>query len=719
MTVVHSARWHRVSGLRPRLSPQLQLRRQRLRGETWYLLTDRGRGRSVRLNHAAYAIAARLDGQRTVQQLWDQSLQREHDAVTQDEVIDLLAQLREAALVQIDHAADFDTLLPHLDKLTRSRNRASLLAWRIALGNPSAWLRRLEPVQSIVFTRAALWLWSLLVGVLLILALQHAPQLWAHGQHWMGTPRFALLAALLYLPVKLVHELAHGMAVRHWGGQVREAGVTLMLLMPVPYVDASAATGFPQRHARIAVSAAGIMAELLLAAIALPLWLWLDEGLARDCAFVVLVVAGISTVLFNGNPLQRLDGYYILGDVLGLPNLGPRSRAWWLDLSRRRLLRIGGSEPMPVARGEAPWLVAYAPLSWLMVLLIASLAVAWIASLSFPLAVACAAVLSWQVLLRPLHQLLGQLRRAAGAQEGTARRWRRLVLSSTVLLGLLLVLPWPRSTLVQGVVWPPDQAQLRVEEAGFVSAIVAAPGQPLASGDVVLQLISPQLASELARQQARVNALEAELMHAMPGNAQSRDSAQAGDARAELQAAQTERARLQQRLDLLTVRAQVAGHLLLPRADELPDQFLRRGFVLGQILRDTPPVVRVALPHAQSGALRAADDVVTVRLSTTPQIERHASVLRDSLSAVTRLPSAALGSRHGGDITTDPGDADGLQTREPVVVMDVQLAEAGPPANTRMGERAWVRFDAGSAPLVLQLAQGLRLLWMRHFRPQA
>jgi putative peptide zinc metalloprotease protein len=718
MTVVHSTRWHRVAGLRPRLSAHLKVQRQRLRGETWFVLTDPARGRSVRLNPAAYAIAARLDARHTVQQVWEQSLHRSHDAVTQDEFIDLLAQLREAALVQIDHAADFDTLLPHLDKLAQSRSRASLLAWRIPLGDPSGLLRRLTPVQQIVFSRAGWWIWLLLVASLLVLALQNAPQLWAHGQHWMASPRFALLAAVLYLPVKLVHELSHGMAVRRWGGQVHEAGVTLMLLMPVPYVDASAATGFAQRRARIAVSAAGIMAELLIAALALPLWLWLDDGLARDCAFVLLVVAGVSTVLFNGNPLQRLDGYYILGDALGLPNLGPRSRAWWLDLLRRRLLRVEGGEPMPVAPGETPWLFAYAPLSWLMVLLIATVAVLWMAGISPGLAIAAAAVLAWQVLLRPMHQLLSQLRRAAWSQQATARRWRRLVGTGAALLALVLVLPWPRSTLVQGVVWPADQAQLRIEEPGFVQAVVAAPGALLQASDVVLQLSSPQLESDYARQSARVRALEAELLQALPGNSGTRDAALAGDSRAELQAAQSELLRLQQRRELLQVRAKLPGRLVLPRADELRDQFLKRGFVLGQTVSGSQTIVRVALPQGQANDLQAATGPVSVRLRATPDENHPAQVLHDSLGAVTRLPTAALGNRHGGDIVTDPADADGLLTREPVVVLDLQLTQADPAASRRMGERAWVRFDAGTAPLALQLAQALQRSWARHFGRQ-
>ena len=90
MVAVHSTRWHRVSGLRPRLSSNVRPRRQLLRGETWYLLADPASGRSVRLNAAAYGIAARLDGQRTVQQVWDQTLQRATESATQDEVIDLL-----------------------------------------------------------------------------------------------------------------------------------------------------------------------------------------------------------------------------------------------------------------------------------------------------------------------------------------------------------------------------------------------------------------------------------------------------------------------------------------------------------------------------------------------------------------------------------------------------------------------------------------------------
>ncbi len=715
MSAVHSARWYRVAGLKPRLGAQLRLQRQSIRGEVWYLLSDPVRGRSVRLNAPAYAIAARLDGTRTVQQLWDRSLRQADDAATQDEVIDLLAQLREAALVQFDRAADFDLLLPHLARVARPPGGGNLLAWRVPLANPSVLLDWLRPLQRVLFSRAAFAAWLLALLLLVLLALQHAPTLWAHGQLWLATPRFALLAMLLYLPVKLVHELAHGLAVRRWGGQVREAGVTLMLLLPVPYVDASAASSFVQRRHRIAVGAAGIMAELALAALALPLWLWLADGWLRDAAFVTLVITGVSTLLFNANPLQRLDGYYILTDALELPNLGPRSRSWWLDWLRRRLLQMPGAESMPLARGEAPWLALYAPAAWSYALLIATLAITWLGQLSLALGLAGGALLAWQLLVRPMARLLGQLRRAALAQQNTSRRWRWLVLGGACVLSLVLLLPWPRHTLVQGIVWPSDQAQLRADEAGLVDVVYKRDGQTVQAGEIVLQLSSPQLQSSHTRQATRVAALEGQLIDA---DSASAGDGRAGDARAELGAAQAELDRLGERLAALALRAQVAGRLVLPMEGDLVGQFVRRGSLIGQVSTGAPPTVRVALPQAQATDLRQTHGKVGVRLAAAPQTTLDATLLRDSIGASMRLPSAALSARHGGGVLTDPLDPDDMKPLQPVVLLDVRLDAPAGAGHERIGERAWVRFDAGPAPLLWQLAQALRQQVLRNFNPR-
>lgn len=716
MSSLYSPRWHRVAGLRPQLTPQLRVRRQQVRGERWWVLMPAQGGRSVRLNATAWALAGRLDGQRSVQQLWDGLLAQPGEPATQDEVIDMLTQLHEAALLQSDRAADFEGLLRQREQLAAPQRSRSLLAWRVPLLDPSTWLRRRQGLANRLFSPAAALVWALAVCSLLVLLLQHAPTLWAHGERWLATPRYALLAVLLYAPIKLLHEAAHGLAVQRWGGTVNEAGVTLMLGLPVPYVDASAASGFVRRRQRVIVGAAGMMAELALAAVALSLWLWLDEGLARDAAFVTLVIAGVSTLLFNANPLQRLDGYYIATDLLDLPNLGPRSRHWWTDQLQRRLLQLPDIEPMAVARGETPWLAAYAPLSWLFTLGIAAMTVFWLGRLSLAFGVIGAALLGWQLLLQPALRLLGGLRRAALAREGTQRRWRGLVLAGGAVLLLALALPLPQRLLVPGVVWPADQAQLRAEEDGFVAEIVAGHGQAVETGALVLRLESPGLAASLARQQARVEALETELFQAWRD-----ESSAAGNPRAELAAARAALTRLQERQAALAVRSQTAGRVALPQAADLPGQFVHRGRLLGQVVGADAGTVRVALLEADASELQRARPDAGVRLASTPATALRGTLLRDGGGATLRLPSAALSARHGGDILTDP--ADDLKPLQPVVVLDLRLSggprqPAGAAAPERLGERAWVRFDAGFSPLALQGARALQRQVQQRFNAQ-
>lgn len=722
---LHSQRWHRVADLRPCLLPTLRLRRQRLRGEHWVLLSEPAGPRSVRLNAAGHGFAARLDGQHTLQQLWDALLAQDADPATQDELIDVLARLREAGLLQGARRMDFGPAAAAADAEPTARPRPprSPLAWRVRLGDPTRLLDRLACLPPLLFSRSAMGLWLLAVAGLGVLAAQHAPALWAHGRQWLATPHYALLALLLYVPIKAVHELAHGLAVRRFGGQVPEAGVTLMLGLPVPYVDASAAAGFARRRQRVLVGAAGIMAELSLAAVALPLWLWLSPGTARDAAFVTLFITGVSTLLFNANPLQRLDGYFIATDALDLPNLAPRSRRWWLQALLHRVLRLPGVEALPVARGETPWLVAYAPLAYAYGVFMVALALLWLLQVSVALGVVLGLVLVGPVLLMPPWRLLRQLRDAAVVHGGTAQRWRRLSAAAVALLAAVLVVPLPQRMQLQAVVWPADAAQLRAAEEGFVAGIDSADGDTVQPGQRVLRLANPKLQAELARQQARVAALETGFVQAagrsVAGSSSlSSSDGQTGNQRAELEAAQAELQRLADRVAALDIRARAPGRVALPGAVDLPGRFVRRGQLLGHLQTAAPTTLRAALPEADVARWRQAQHQLSVRLAATPGEEHAAVLLGPGGGAVTQLPSAALSARHGGSIATDPRDAEDLKALQPVVLLDLQLSGPPPAQPARLGERAWVTFDAGLASLGWQLAQALGRAVQRHLNPQ-
>ncbi len=159
----------------------------------------------------------------------------------------------------------------------------------------------------------------MLTGV--VLAVLHWPELTSDvTDRVLATENVALIMCV-YPIVKSLHELGHAYATKVWGGEVHEVGVMLLVFIPVLYVDASASAAFRQKHRRIVVGAAGIMVEMALAAIALIVWIYAAPGLGRTVAFNVILIGGVSTLLFNGNPLLRFDGYYIFSDLIEIPNL--------------------------------------------------------------------------------------------------------------------------------------------------------------------------------------------------------------------------------------------------------------------------------------------------------------------------------------------------------------------------------------------------------------
>src|SRR5262249_31618300 len=184
---------------------------------------------------------------------------------------------------------------------------------------------RTRPLAKWLFGPAGAILWLVVVPPALLLAAQHWQELGANASDQILAANNVLPLALVYVALKALHEFGHGFAVKAFGGAVHELGVMILVLAPLPYVDASAASGFRSKWRRALVGSAGMIVEVFFAALALYIWLVVEPGLVRALAFDAMVVAGVSTVVFNGNPLLRYDGYYILADLLEIPNLAQRA----------------------------------------------------------------------------------------------------------------------------------------------------------------------------------------------------------------------------------------------------------------------------------------------------------------------------------------------------------------------------------------------------------
>lgn len=709
-----SAQWYRIARLRPRLRPQVRVQRQHWRGERWYLLSDHATGRQHRLSDGAFQFIGRCDGQRTVQEVWNALLEgRPDDAPTQDEVLALLGELDELELLQSERAADANALRQRRDE-KRARRRRSLLnplSFRLPLADPSAWLPRLDPLAQRLFSPAAAWLLGAGLLLALLVALTEWPALQAHASQRLDSPGFLLLVWILYPLLKTVHELGHALAVRRWGGEVHEVGIGLILLTPAPYVDASAASAFTQRHQRALVSAAGILVELALAALALGVWTQTQPGWVHDAALAVMLIGVVSTLLFNGNPLLRFDGYHLMCDLFHLANLGARSQAWWSRWLGDRLLGVSAALP-PHAPSERKWLIAYAPLAlaWrigLTVALIGWLGATWVGFALLGLAYAAVALL-W----RPLRGWASQALQGAAPGAELARVRLRLGLIGLVAVLLLCVLPLPQHTLAPAVVWLPEQAQLRNEVEGFIAELPLADGAGVRPGDVLLRLSNPALQASRDQLAARLEGLQTEHYQQL-----LRDPSAAQNLQLDLERAQAELARAEERLGQLTVRAQVAGRLVLPRQADQSGRWLRQGTTLGYVLAPDALRLRAAVPEQDAQRVRQPLQGIQVRLADGAGQALPAQLSAAVPAATRQLPSAALGELAGGPIAVEPmaqPDQPGAQALQPVFLFDLTVPGL---VVDRVGTRAWVRFEHGSAPLAFQLYRRASQLFLQHVSP--
>lgn len=706
-----SAAWHRVAELRPGLVPGLRVVRQPVREQLWHVLVEPASGRQVRLNPAAYALVARFDGQHSVEGRWQDQLALQRDeAPTQDEVVRLLAQLFRGGMLRFDAAPHLSLVFARRDEESRQQRRGLMnpLMLRVGLIDPTPLLRRLAPLGQALFTPAALCAWVAAVLLAALGAGAHFDELQAEARRLLATPSSYVIAWLCYPVLKLVHELGHGLAVRRYGGEVPELGISLMLLTPAPYVDASAANAFPEARQRLVVSAAGILVEMGLACAALAVWLTVSGGLVRDTALVAFLICSLSTLLFNANPLLRLDGYYALCDALQLPNLALRSQAWWGRHWRRW---IGAPAPGPaplLAQGEAKWLALYAPASALYRVGLLLALVFWVGHQSWLLGVlAGLALLAW--LGRGAWRWAAG--GAAGAMDSMLRRrsLRAASIVAALAVLLLVVLPAPQHVVARGVVWPPENAQVRAATGGFVERLALEQGGAAQAGQVLAVLADPVLVAARERVAAERTGLLAQQYGALLA-----EPARAAGIAEDLARNEAELARIEEQLAQLEVRARLPGQVIWSRPQDLPGSYVRRGSMLGHVLADGPTHVRVALLEDDYLRTRGQVRAVEVRLADDPWTAHAGRLAAAAPGATLELPAAALGDRHGGPIPVDPTDTNGLRARVPVFLLDTAIPALHA---TAIGGRAWVKLELPPQPLALQWLAQLRRLLLKQFNP--
>ena len=709
---VFSPSWHNVSELRPRLLPHARFHRHSYRGELWHVVHDTTGGRYHRLSPGAYGLVRRMDGRQTVQTLWDQACAAGNvDLPTQNEIVELLSQLHAHDLLHCDVTPDAARVFERFRKQRFARWKQRLgnpLGLRFPLVDPDAFLSRNMHSFAWLFSYRGALLWLAVVVPAAALALRHWAELSSNLSDRLLSAQNLVLLGLMFVPVKILHELGHAFATKRWGGAVPEMGVMLLVFAPVPYVDSSSASAFRDKYRRAAVGAAGVLVELFLAALAMYVWVLAEPGTLRAAAFNVMLIAGISTVIVNGNPLLRFDGYYVLADLIEIPNLAQRGTRYWTWLCDRYLFGAREVEAPVESAAEKRWLLPYTVASWIYRAVITASIVLFVATKFFFFGVLIALWGALQFLVMPVYKSIKHIRTSPSLQRHRSRAVR---VSSVLVAAAVLVfvtVPLPLRTQAQGVVWLPDSSLVRAGADGIVERWLVEPGSAVDRETPLLLMSDLELDAQLADARARVAEFQARYA--------AERFTQPGSAEVLLEKlAQEERAlrRIEQRHADLIVQSAAAGVLVAPQHLDMVGQRFRKGALLGYLLDRDRLTARVVVTQRDIDLVRTKLQAVRLRFAENPARTFPAAVLREVPSGVDELPSQALTPAGGGEIPVDPQDSSGVKSLDRVFVFDVELPSDALP-NT-FGSRVYVRFEHAYEPLAKQWYRRVRQLFLSRF----
>lgn len=707
-----STAWYRVAALRPRLRSHARIQRQRYRDRPWYVVRDCATGKLHRFTPGACHVLQLMDGKRTLDEIWRTSAAAfGAGAPTQDETIQLLAKLHAADLLQSDLPPDVAELSERGAKQKRQKliqNIRNPMSVRIPLWDPNAFLDRTWPAISWLFGTAGFVMWLLVVLPALVLVAMHWIELTANLSDRVLASGNLVQLVLVFPAIKLLHELGHGYAVKWGEGEVHEMGLMFLVLMPVPYIDATAAGAFRAKWRRALVGAAGMLVELFIAALAVYVWVLAEPGWVHSVAYNAIFVAGVSTLLFNGNPLLRFDGYYILADLIEIPNLAQRTGLHWQWLAKRHLFGARTLERPPSTAGERVWFLLFGPASFVYRILVTVGIILFIAGKFFFVGVVLAIWGAMSMFLQPLGKMLAYV---LGNMEIQRHRQRAVLVccgGMAAFLAFVFLVPVPLHTNAQGVVWVPPKAELRAAGSGFVSRVLAKPDEEVAAGRVLLVARDPDLEADARQRREKVHELDVEYTDRMFD-----DRLEAAILGEDLTRERSGLARAEERLDDLLVTAGLSGRLELPRARDLPDRYVKKGALLGYILASPPRVVRVAVSQADIALVRDRLQGVRVKIADRLDETFSARVVREVPAGDGRLPTKALSLEGGGPFGTDPRDPDGLRTLKRVFQLDLELPKAA--GDLQLGTRVYVRFSHLAEPLALQWGRRLRQLFLARF----
>ncbi|WP_338332111.1 hypothetical protein [Acetobacter sp. LMG 32666] len=563
---------------------------------------------------------------------------------TAQDVLSMLAFARRAELTTASQASDSAHLA------ARAKPSGALkwvlhhyLFFRIRLCNPDRFLGRCVPFLSWIFTRR----FCLFLAALVLCSALLIGQQWATFSQEFArllTPEGALGVACALALSKIIHEFGHGIAARFYGCRVPAMGVAFLVLWPVLWTDTTDAWRLRRTRERLIIDCAGMVAEITLAACASILWSILPDGSLRDGVFTLCSSTWILTLSVNLSPLMRFDGYYILSDMLGIPNLQERAFAWTRWKTRRFLFGNNSAPPEPFSPARGRMLLAYSFASWTYrFFLFTGIALVVYHAVFRALGLMLMGIELWVFLARPI---LSEGKEWFRQMYSNHSNWRaRTTAIAVVLSGLLMAIPWAGRLHAPALFRATEQAEIYTNDAG-TATFVPHEGMHFAKGQIILALRSPELEHDAAVASARLVSLNASLSGRVFDPTQNMAL---NDTIDQIARQAAEQARVQTAISFLQIPAPFTGTLVDVPPDLHVGDTLHHHEKIGTLLSQNGAVIEAYIGEQDMDRFTIGADA-TFYPSSTFLAPVQARVTAISAASLPELDSPELASAYGGHV---------------------------------------------------------------------
>ncbi|GIW73691.1 MAG: hypothetical protein KatS3mg103_0213 [Phycisphaerales bacterium] len=656
---------------------ELSISRHVFRSGPAYVLRDPVTFKTHRFDPADYHVLSRFDRSSTLGETFQSLVQRGLlEPQDEERFYEFVVDLHQRNLLSLP-LGDGAVLYKRFERRRRAERIARLLGvffLRVPLANPDRFLDRTVWLFRWLFTTPACIGWCVLTLVCLGIALARAQDLASPVlAMFTGSNLLSLWAVLIGL--KVIHEFGHAYACKAFGGHVPEMGAYLVLFTPLAYVDATDAWSMPSMRQRAVVSLAGVYFESIVGAVALLVWAATEPSTLNTIAYQTVLLATVTTALFNLNPLLRYDAYYLLSDLTGIPNLRERCEQALKQAAKAAFFGVRTGDQRP-----PPWPMVAFGLAQLAYRVVIMVSIATVLVVKFAgLGIALAATLIGMTLGKAAMALW---RFIATAPELAGRRSRAAVVSASGLLALLAAallvpLPWPIDA--QAVSTYATVQTIHAPSDGTLAACPVRPGQVQPPGRPMLTLHSQDL---LAQQDAALAHSQAAQAQAIAAADDTPGQALAAWANAQAQQALAQQA--QHEVQALAITAQRPVRVLEVH-QRLEGTYVRRGQPLLTIGAGPREAIAVIPEHVYDRLQLRVGQVLDCRSSARPDRALRAVVTAVSPAGGRLLDPQAHRIADALAIATDP--ATGQATQSNFLVRLALDQEHAPPAGATLRVR--------------------------------